>query len=127
MNWRLLLYLSFFGFIMAIATISFIPMTVEPILWLAIFGFCSYSIAKNCESRFFFHGFMLSIINCIYITAFHVAFFDAYAASHDMAAATINGVSTRIFVAATGVVAGVLSGLVQGALCYGLAKTQKKA
>ena len=39
MNWRLLLYLSLFGFVMAIATINFLPQQFEYILWPFIFGF----------------------------------------------------------------------------------------
>lgn len=127
MNWRLLLYLSFFGAAMAIATISFIPIMVEPVLWLAIFGFCSYSIAKNCDSRFFFHGFILSIINCIYISAFHTAFFDSYSAAHpEFINSLPQGVNPRMASAASGVMIGVASGVIQGLLCLAAAKMQKK-
>ena len=113
---------------MAIATISFIPQNFEWILWLFIFGFCAYSIAKHCDSRYFFHGFMLSIINCIYITAFHAAFWDRYYAAHsDFISGLPQGVSPRAMVAAFGLVAGVVSGLVQGGLAFGAAKLQKKA
>jgi hypothetical protein len=128
MNWRLLLYLSLFGFIMAIATISFLPQTFEYIVWPFIFSFCAYSIAKKCDDRFFIHGFMLSIINCIYIVAFHTAFFDAYSASHADAIAMLpKGPSPRAMSAAMGVVAGVISGIVQGIFCITAAKMMKKA
>ena len=127
MNWRLLVYLSLFGFVMAIATINFIPQAFEPVLWLAIFAFCAYSIAKNCDSRFFFHGFLLSIINCIYIIAFHVAFFESYSAAHaEFVNAIPQGVNPRIMSAAFGVVAGIASGIVQGVLAIVAAKMQKK-
>ena len=128
MNWRLLLYLSLFGFVMAIATISFIPMGIEPILWLFIFGFCAYSIAKHCNDRYFFHGFMLSIINCIYIVAFHTAFWDSYSSAHsEMIASFPSGVNPKIISAATGPVAGVLSGIIQGLLCVVAAKIRNKS
>ena len=128
MNWRLLIYLSFFGFVMAIATISFIPQNVEPILWLFVFGFCSYSIAKNCQDRYFFHGFFLSIINCIYIVAFHTAFWETYSASHESFVSILPaGPSARAAAAAAGVLTGVLSGVVQGLFCLGAAKLQSKS
>ncbi|MEI7986258.1 MAG: hypothetical protein WCI55_11580 [Armatimonadota bacterium] len=127
MNWGLLLRLSAFGFVMAIATISFIPIGIEPILWLVIFGFCAYSIAKNCEDRYFFHGFMLSIINCIFIVAFHVAFWDTYSAAHsDMVASFPKDINPRMISAASGPIFGVLSGIVQGLMCVAAAKIQKK-
>lgn len=127
MNWRLLVYLSLFGFVMAIATVSFIPTNLEPILWLFVFGFSAYSIAKHCDSRFFFHGFILCIINCIYIVAFHTAFFDAYSLAHaDLIARVPQGMSARMFFAATGPVFGVISGILLGLLSVGTAKLQKK-
>jgi hypothetical protein len=127
MNWGLLLRLSAFGFVMAIATISFIPQQFEYVVWPFIFGFCAYTIAKKCDDRFFIHGFMLSIINCIYIVAFHTAFFDAYASAHDAAIAMLpQGPSPRAMSAALGVVAGVISGIIQGVFCIIAAKLQKK-
>lgn len=113
---------------MAIATVSFIPIGMEPVLWLFIFGFCSYTIAKKCDDRFFFHGFMLSIINCIYIVAFHVAFWDAYSAAHsDMVASFPKDLNPRMVSAASGPIIGVISGIVQGIFCIVAAKIQKKA
>ena len=128
MNWRLLLYLSLFGLVMAIATVSFLPQTFEYIVWPFIFGFCAYTIAKRCQDRYFFHGFFLSIINCVYIVAFHVAFWDAYSAAHaDMIASLPQGPSPRAMAAAIGLIAGVLSGIVQGLFCLVAAKLQNKS
>ncbi len=127
MNWGLLLKLSAFGFAMAIATISFIPQQFEYVLWPIIFGFCAYSIAKNCQDRLFFHGFLLSIINCVYIVAFHSAFFITYSSAHE---SLINGLpqgpSLIAMSAAMGVMIGVISGVVQGALCIGFSKMLMK-
>ena len=112
---------------MAIATISFIPSEYEPVLWLVIFGFCSYSIAKTCDDRFFIHGFLLSIINCIYITAFHAAFYDAYSSSHAAQVAMIpSGMNPKVLMPAIGVLIGIISGVIQGGFCLLAAKMQKK-
>ena len=127
MNWSLLLKLSAFGFVMAIATISFIPWEYEPVLWIFIFGICSYTIAKTCSDRFFIHGFLLSIINCIYITAFHAAFYDAYSASHSAQVAMVpTGMNPKVLMPAMGVAIGIVSGLIQGGFCLLAAKMQKK-
>ena len=113
---------------MAIATISFLPQQFEYILWPFIFGFCAYSIAKHCEDRFFFHGFFLSIINCIYIVAFHTAFFETYAAAHEPWISMLPpGSNTRAMSAAAGIVIGIVSGIIQGLCCIAAAKMQSKS
>ncbi|MBI1333416.1 MAG: hypothetical protein GC165_11125 [Armatimonadetes bacterium] len=128
MNWRLLVYLSLFAFVMAIATISFIPQMYEVILWVFIFGFCSYFIAKHATGQFFFHGFMLGIISCIYLVTFRFAFFDAYSATHgDLLSAYPQGISPRTVTAALAVIEGTFGGVLLGLLTFGVAKMQKKA
>ncbi|MSR22442.1 MAG: hypothetical protein EXR92_02685 [Gemmatimonadetes bacterium] len=47
MNWKLVLQLSLFGLVMAVATVFWIPSTVEPAFWLVIFGFSAYLIAPR--------------------------------------------------------------------------------
>ena len=112
---------------MAIATINFLPQTFEYVVWPVIFGICAYAIAKNCEDRHFIHGFMLSIINCIYIVAFHTAFFDSYAAAHNGWISSLPaGPSPMAMSAAFGVIVGIVSGVVQGAFCIIAAKMRKQ-
>jgi hypothetical protein len=43
MNWRLIAQLSLFGLAMGIATVFFIPSTIEPLFWLVIFGISASS------------------------------------------------------------------------------------
>jgi hypothetical protein len=86
MNWKLIFQLSVFGLAMAFATISLIPSKIEPAFWLAIFLICAYVIAKNCSSQFFLHGFLVSIVNCIWITGAHVFFYNSYITNHPEAA-----------------------------------------
>lgn len=82
MNWKLIFQLSVFGLIMAFATISLIPEKAEPIFWLAIFIFCAYVIAKVCTGKYFLNGFFVSLVNCVWITAAHIAFYSTYVANH---------------------------------------------
>jgi hypothetical protein len=86
MNWRIIFQLSIFGLIMAFGTVSRIPEKFEPAFWLVIFVFAAYVIAKMCREKYFLNGFMVSIINCIWITSVHIIFYSSYIAHHpDMA------------------------------------------
>src|SRR5689334_17941565 len=78
MNWILLFTLSLFGLGMAIATVYLIPFKFQGLFWLLIFIFCAYMIAKKCNGKYFLHGFMLSLLNCVWIVGVHVLLFDAY-------------------------------------------------
>ncbi|MBS1528228.1 MAG: hypothetical protein JST19_21460 [Bacteroidetes bacterium] len=82
MNWKLDFQLSVFGLIMAFATVWLIPEMIEPVFWLAIFIFCAYVIAKVCNEKYFLNGFVVSLFNCIWITAAHIIFYDGYIANH---------------------------------------------
>jgi hypothetical protein len=86
MNWKIIFQLSIFGLIMAFATVSLIPEKVEPAFWVVIFIFCAYVIAKVCARLYFWNGFFVSMVNCIWITAVHIYFRQTYQSHHpDMA------------------------------------------
>jgi len=82
MNIKLILQLSLFGLAMAIATVFWIPSNFEPFFWLIIFVICAYLIAMNCTGKYFLNGFLVSIVNCIWITAAHIFLFSAYISNH---------------------------------------------
>jgi uncharacterized membrane protein len=67
---------------MAFATVSLIPEKFEPVFWLGIFIFCAYVIARVCNGRYFLHGFCVSLVNSIWITAAHIIFYSTYIAHH---------------------------------------------
>lgn len=75
MKIKLIVQLSLFGFAMALATVFFIPSNIETVCWLIIFIICAYIIARNCSSKFFLHGFLVSLVNCVWITSGHVLLF----------------------------------------------------
>ena len=130
LNGRLILKLSGFGLFMAIATVFVIPSTVEPIFWLAIFVVCAYLIAKKCAGRFFLHGFLVSLANCVWITSAHVLLFDSYVARHAQEASMMAKMpmpdSPRLMMLITGPVIGVVSGLVLGLFAFIASKLVKK-
>jgi len=86
MNWKIIFQLSVFGLIMAFATVALIPEMFEPAFWLLIFIFCAWVIAKVCAGKYFLYGFLVSIVNSVWITSVHAAFRDTYVAHHPQAA-----------------------------------------
>jgi len=129
MNWRLIFLLSLFGLAMAIGTIWLIPMNVEYILWPIIIIICAYIIAKRCTKNYFLNGFMVSIFNCVWITAAHLIFFSAYMENHMEMANKMHGYMSdhphRAMVI-MGPIIGIISGLVLGLFSWIASKMVKK-
>jgi len=114
---------------MAFATISLIAPAIEPWFWLAIFVFCAYVIAKVATGKYFLHGFFVSLFNCVWIIAVHVAFAKTYTANHiEMATSMPPPLSThpRIAMLVTGPIIGILSGLILGLFSLIASKIVKK-
>jgi len=122
MNWKLIFQLSAFGFIMALATVSLIPEKFEFAFWLPIFVFCAYVIAKVCSGKYFLHGFLVSIVNSVWITAAHVISYKSYAENHmDMVEAFKNfplANHPRVLMILMGPFFGVGFGLVLGLFTF---------
>lgn len=120
MNWRLLLKLSLFGLAMAIATVYWIHMDVEPFLWLVIFVVSAIAIAKQAPGRLFLHGVVLGLLNCVWIVLFHVALAPAYLANHPQETEMMSRMPLpthpRVMMAIVGPVVGLISGIVIGLL-----------
>lgn len=123
MNWKLISQLSLFGLAMAIATVSWIPSSIEPFFWLVIFIICSYLIATKCQAKHFLHGFLVSVFNSVWITTIHVIFFDTYMANHsDMAQMN----ASRMMMVLMGPVFGAGFGLILGLFAFLASKIIKK-
>ena len=118
MNWLLIFWLSFFGFMMAFMTVFMIPMTLEPILWLIIFAGCAYLIAEHSPERYFLHGVLVGLVNSIWITTIHILFFNQYARTHrelvNMMSSMPISDRPKLMMAVTGPAFGVLSGVILG-------------
>ncbi len=130
MNWKLILELSLFGLAMGIATVFVIPSTIEPGLWLVIFLFCAWVIAKQCASKHFLHGLLLGLMNCVWITSAHMLLVDHYLANHAREAAMMKTMpmpdSPRLMMAMVGPVAGLISGIVMGLFAWVASKLKKR-
>lgn len=130
MNIKLIFQLSLFGLAMAIGTISLIPAVIEPLFWLVIFIICAYLIAKKCTGKYFLHGFLVSLVNSVWITGAHVIFIHAYFRQH-LEQKDINIVipllnHPRLLMLITGPIVGVFSGLILGLFAVIASKLVKK-
>lgn len=130
MKLKLILLLSLFGLAMAVATVFWIPSSIEPILWLAIFIICAIIIAKKCTEKIFLNGFLVSIANCVWITAAHIIHFNTYIANHPGEAEMMDkmpfAISPKLMMLCTGILIGIISGLVLGLFSFIASKIFKK-
>ncbi len=128
MNGKLIFGLSLFGLAMGFATVFVIPWKEEPFFWLPIFIICAFVIARQAPGRVFLHGFLLGIVNSVWVTGAHLLFFSRYLAGHPMEAAMITAVhGTRLLASAAMVPVGLSSGLISGAVIGLLAYVVAKA
>lgn len=125
-NWRLVFALSMFGLAMALATIAVIPSQTEPIFWLVIFLVCAVVIGKQARGRSFLHGLLVGIVNSIWVTTAHIAFFRQYLAYHAREAAMMSSMPVpdhpRLMMLLVGPVVGVISGAIIGLLSFAAAR-----
>ena len=131
MNWKIIFQLSIFGLIMAFGTVSLIPEGFEPLFWVIIFIFCAWVVAKVCYGKYFLHGFLISLVNCVWITAVHVFFRETYVAHHPKAAALFATmppellVHPRFAMVLTGPVFGIMFGIILGLFSFIASKIVK--
>ncbi|HLX90132.1 MAG TPA: hypothetical protein VKR32_00535 [Puia sp.] len=131
-NWTLIFQLSIFGLIMAAATISLIPQIAEPFIWLVIFLFVAYVIAKKATGKFFLHGLLVSLVNSIWITAAHVLFASSYLTNHPQMQEMMANFPDlmrqhqRISMAIMGPFLGAAFGLIQGLFAFVASRLVKR-
>jgi hypothetical protein len=82
MRWSLVLSLSMFGLAMALGTIAVIPSRLGGPLWIAIFIITAIVIVRRAGGRYFLHGFLVGLVNWVWVTASHVVFHATYVAHH---------------------------------------------
>lgn len=132
MNWKLIFSLSLFGLVMAFATVFFIPGNIEMWVWLPIFIIIAWIIAKRAPGNYFWHGFMVSIFNCVWIVAAHALFYDTYIANHLQEAEMMNKMPhyfrlhPRQAMVITGPLFGIMFGIIIGLFSWIASKIVKK-
>lgn len=130
MNWKLIFSLSLFGLAMAFATISLIPANVEPGCWLVIFVICARLIARYAPGSYFWHGFLVSMVNSVWIVAAHSIYYQSYLAHHPQmvemsAKIPIFADHIRRQMVAMGPVFGAIFGLIQGLFAFLASKIKR--
>lgn len=130
MNWKLIFGLSLIGLVMAFATVYYIPFKMEGMFWLPIFIFYAFMIAKNAPGKYFLHGFLVSMVNALWITAVHVGLFQAFI-DHNPEALTFNAQMPyhehpRILMLFMGPLFGAAFGIINGLFAFGASKILKK-
>jgi hypothetical protein len=126
MNWKLILALSLFGLAMAVGSLFGLGLA-EPILWLVIFIIYALVIAKRAPGKYFLHGFLVSVVNSVWITAIHAGFFSIYAKNNpQFVQSTPPGMNPRLLMIIMGPFFGVLFGLVAGLFAFIASKIVKK-
>jgi hypothetical protein len=122
MKLRLILQLSLIGLALALGDVFFIPASLSSILWLALYVFYAYAIARSCRTLRFAHGLLLGLVNSTWITAAHEVFVKRYLERHPLELSMIDMVhsalhikgSPRDIMSVTGPVSGLTVGCVIG-------------
>jgi len=126
MSWKLILFLSLFGMAMAIASLFGLGL-LEPLLWLVIFLIYAYLIAKRAPGKYFLHGFLVSVVNSIWITIIHAVFFTTLVANNpQMVKGMPPGVNARVLMTVVGPIVGAVLGLIAGLFAFIASKFIKK-
>ena len=130
MNWKLIIGLSMLGLVMAFATVYYIPFKYEPAFWLPIFIFYAVMIVKNTSGKYFQHGFLVSMVNAVWITGVHVTLFATFI-EHNPETLTFNAnfpyhEHPRILMLFLGPLFGAGFGIIAGLFAFGASKIMKK-
>jgi hypothetical protein len=129
LNYKLILRLSLFGLAMAFATVFWIPGNIEMIFWLFIFIICAITVAKRATEKYFWHGFVISIFNCVWITSAHIIFYDTYISHHaeeqEMMQQMSANANPKMMMLVVGPFFGVLFGLILGLFCFAASKMMR--
>ena len=130
MKWKLIFLLSLFGLVMGVATVYWIPGNVEFLFWLPIFIVCAFIIAKKCSSKYFLHGFLVSLLNCVWVTSAHIIHYNTYIANHaqeaQMMANMPMNTHPRLMMLIIGPFVGIIFGLILGLFAWVASKIVKK-
>jgi len=127
MNWKLIFALSLFGLAMAVASLFGLGL-FEFVIWLVIFIVYAWIIATRAPGKYFLHGFLVSIINSVWITTIHVAFFSIYVRNNpQMVQGAPQGVNPRVIMIAAGPIVGVILGVIAGLFAFIAAKITGKS
>lgn len=120
MNWGLVLRLSPLGLAMGLGTLFATPASIEPACRLITSLLCAYFVARHCNDEWFLNGFVIGIVNSIWVTSVHILFFVQYMSGHDSETELVRAIPPphfpRLMLVATGAAIGILTGILIGVL-----------
>lgn len=131
MNWRLLSLLSIVGG----AAIGFITLlhfhaVIEQLFWLIDYLICGYFIFRYSNEKYFQHGVLSGILQCITVLVIHLLFYNIFIAHHlDIAKVNSkleNGLSPYLALTIIELTKGIFSSLFFGIFAYIMGKGLKK-
>jgi len=130
MKWKLIFLLSLFGLAMAFATVFWIHVKLELFCWLVIFIISAYLIAMNCINRYFLHGLLVGLLNCVWITVIHIFYFHTFMAHHVRMARKIGDMTISDhplrMMTIMGIGFGIVLALILGLLSFSVSRLVKK-
>ena len=126
MNWYLIVVLSAPGLLMGCLSLRGLTQKVEPYLWISLGLFAALTLARNCDTRWFLHAFLVGLAWGVLNSVMQCAFFETYSVYN---AELLSGmkdrpapIPTRFFFLLLGPAIGAATGLVLSGLTFVLQK-----
>lgn len=131
MNWKLIIALSLFGVAMAFAGVYGITtQQSEAFIWPFIFMLYAVIIVKSVSGNYFLHGFLVSVLNGIWIGAIHALYFHTYIRNNPGVKKLYEDMphfaSPKITMVVMAPVFGAIFGLVSGLFAYIASRVLKR-
>ena len=93
--------------------------------WKLIFALSVFGLATG---KYFLHGFLVSVVNSIWITAIHAQFFSVYAKNNpQFVQSTPPGMNPRVLMLIMGPLVGAVFGVIAGLFAFIASKVFKKS
>ena len=74
--------LSLLGLGMGFLTLLPINLKFEQFIWLLAFVASAFFIYRGVEEKYFLNGFLLGVLNSVFVFLIHLTFFSKYVGSH---------------------------------------------
>ena len=114
--------LSFPAIAVAFAGVYGMSSKVEPIIWFLLFVYYAYVISKQAPGKYFLHGFLVSVLNGVWIGIIHSAMSETYFANNPEMMTDYENMphfaSPAVMMLIMGPIIGAVTGLVAGLFAF---------
>ena len=121
MNWQIILLYSLFGVLMGILSVNGFTKKIEPLLWILFGLFTAFMVARNVPGKAYLHGFFIGLSWGIFNAVLQSLFFDTYIKNNPKYREAFQKRATlkpRYFFLFSGLMIGVVTGIVLGGLVW---------